>query len=52
MPSSGMRRRVDLLRADVSEATSSSETSVLTRVTRRRVLEDDIFQAQSTLNDS
>jgi hypothetical protein len=72
MPSSGMLRRVVLLRTDVSEelssvrrllvtanipsslihvtlmkeALSSSETSVLTRATRRNIPEDGILRVQ------
>jgi hypothetical protein len=59
MPSSGMLRSVALVRSDVSEANvvpsspilvtlmiealRSSETSVLTRATRRNIAEDGIF---------
>jgi hypothetical protein len=54
MPSSGVRHRVALARTDVSEeriahsfhlddgVIRSSETSVLTRATRRHILQDDI----------
>jgi hypothetical protein len=51
MPSSGMLRRVALLKTDVSEefsafmsrVTSSSETSLLTRATWRNLPEDGIL---------
>jgi hypothetical protein len=50
MVSSGMLRRVDLVRTDVSEALSSSETSVLTRSTRRNIPEDTILHSHSREN--
>jgi hypothetical protein len=45
MASSGMLRRVGLVGTDVSEALSSSETSVLTRPTRRNIPEDVILHS-------
>jgi hypothetical protein len=45
MPSSGMLRRVALVRTDFSEEICSSETSVLTRATWRHILEDVIPQS-------
>jgi hypothetical protein len=44
-----MLRRLALVRADVSEALSSSETSVLTRATRRNIPEDPILQTYNLL---
>jgi hypothetical protein len=44
MASSGMLRRVALVRTDVFEERSASETSVLTRATRRNIPEDAILQ--------
>jgi hypothetical protein len=44
MVSSGKLRRVALVRTDVSEAPGSSETSILTRATRRNIPEDTILQ--------
>jgi hypothetical protein len=45
MTSSGMLRCVALVRTDVSEKYSASETSVLTRATRRNIAEDAIFHS-------
>jgi hypothetical protein len=47
MASSGMLRRVALVRTDV-EALSSSETSVLTRATRRNNPEDSVLRNRSS----
>jgi hypothetical protein len=44
MMSSGMLRRVVLVRIDVSDELSASETSVLTRATRHNIPEDTILQ--------
>jgi hypothetical protein len=41
---SGLLCRADVVRADVSEALHTSETSVLTRATRRNKPEDGIFR--------
>jgi hypothetical protein len=46
MTSSGMLRRVALVRIDVSE--EPSETSILTRATRRNITEDVILQVQES----
>jgi hypothetical protein len=46
MPSSGMFRRVDLLKTDVSAELSASDTSFLTRATRRNIPEDGILKRQ------
>jgi hypothetical protein len=43
MVSSGMLRRVALVRTDVSEERSASETSALTRATRRNIPETSFF---------
>jgi hypothetical protein len=43
MPSSGMLRRVALVRTEVSEELKSSDPSVLTSVTRRNIPEDGIL---------
>jgi hypothetical protein len=48
--SSGLLRRVSLVRTDVSEAPGSSETSVLTRTTRRNNPEDTIFHSHRLEN--
>jgi hypothetical protein len=45
MVSSGLLRRVAIVRTDVSEAPGSSETSVLTRATRRNNPEDTILHS-------
>jgi hypothetical protein len=45
MVSSRMLRRVVLVRTDVLEELSASETSVLTRATRRNIPEDTIFHS-------
>jgi hypothetical protein len=56
MASSGMLLRVTLVRTDVSEELSSffirvsSETSVLTRATRRNIPEDAIVYSHSHEN--
>jgi hypothetical protein len=43
MPSSGMLSRVALVRIDVAEEVSASETPTLTRTTRRNIPEDGIL---------
>jgi hypothetical protein len=48
MAFSGMFRRLALVRTDVSEKLSTSETSVLTRVTRRNVPEDAVKTSNLT----
>jgi hypothetical protein len=48
---SGMLRRVALVRIDVSEALSSSETSGLTRAARCKILENGILQLYSVLKE-
>jgi hypothetical protein len=50
MASSWMLRRVALVRTDVSEGLSSSETSVLTRATRRNTPEDAILHSHRREN--
>jgi hypothetical protein len=50
MASSGMLRRVALVRTDVSEALTSSETSVITRGTRRNIPEDPILHSRRREN--
>jgi hypothetical protein len=47
---SGMLRRVRLVRIDVSEELSASETSVLTRRTRRNITEDTILHSHRRKN--
>jgi hypothetical protein len=44
---SGMLRRMALVRTDVSEERNASETSVLTRATRRNIPEDAILRLLS-----
>jgi hypothetical protein len=50
MASSGMLRRVDLVRTDVLEELSTSETSVLTIATRRNIPEDAILHSHRREN--
>jgi hypothetical protein len=50
MASYGMLRRVALVRTDVSEVLSSSETLVLTRLTRRNIPEDVIIRSHRREN--
>jgi hypothetical protein len=45
-----MLRRVTLVRTDVSEALGSSETSVLTRATRRNIPEETILHSHRREN--
>jgi hypothetical protein len=50
MVSSGTLRCVGLVRTDVLEAPGSSETSVLTRPTRRNIPEDTILHSHRREN--
>jgi hypothetical protein len=50
MASSGMIRSVALVRADVSEERSASETSVLIRATRCNIPEDAILHSRRCEN--
>jgi hypothetical protein len=50
MPSLGVLRRVAIVRTDVSEAIISSETLVLTRVTRRNILKDGTIHSHRREN--
>jgi hypothetical protein len=50
MSSSGMWRSVGLVRTDVSEERVASETSVLTRLTWRQILEDGILHSHRREN--
>jgi hypothetical protein len=50
MDSSGMLRRVALVRTEVLEALSSCETSVLTRTTLRNIPEDAILHSHPREN--
>jgi hypothetical protein len=50
MASSRMLRHVAFVRTDVSEAPGSSETSVLTRATRRNNPEDTILHSHRREN--
>jgi hypothetical protein len=45
-----MLRRVTLVRTDVSEELSASETSVLTRATRRNIPEDAVLHSHRREN--
>jgi hypothetical protein len=45
-----MLRREALIRTDVSEELSASETSVLTRATRHNILEDGIIHSHRRAN--
>jgi hypothetical protein len=50
MASSGRLSRVALVRTDVSEELSASETSVLIRATRRNIPEDDTIHSHRREN--
>jgi hypothetical protein len=50
MVSSGMLRPVALVRTDVSVELSASETSALTRATRRNISEDTILHSHRREN--
>jgi hypothetical protein len=50
MVSSGLLRRVALVRTDVSEEPGASETSVITRATRRNNPEDTILHSHRREN--
>jgi hypothetical protein len=50
MESSRMLRRVALVRTDVSEELSASQTSVITRATRHNISEDDILHSHRREN--
>jgi hypothetical protein len=50
MPSSVMLRRVALVSTDVSEELRASETSVLTRATRRNIPENGVLHSHRREN--